>query len=144
VPRSFFRRRGAQSARQARRRRASRRNEGWRTSLPLYPRLSVASGLLLRPRPRLPRELHRLHGARQEVGQRRFLVRGKIQQRCPNRTGRPAHDAQGRLDDADRIAATLVPQREIGNEEAPHRFGGECAIARLAAAKTSAVGIPPT
>ena len=69
--------------------------------------------------------------ARHEAGQRRFLVRGEIQERRANRTGRPADDAQAGLDDADRVAATLVPQREIRNEEAPHRFAGERAVARM-------------
>jgi hypothetical protein len=59
------------------------------------------------------------------------LIYGEIEQRRTNRTGRPAHDAQTRLDNANRVTATLVPQGEIRNEEAPHRFAGERTIARM-------------
>src|ERR1700689_1231253 len=70
-------------------------------------------------------------GPRHQSGQRGLLIRGEIQERRANRTGRSAHDAQARLDDADRVAATLVPQRGVGDEEAPHRFAHKRAVARM-------------
>jgi hypothetical protein len=91
----------------------------------------VASRLPFGPHRRPPRELHRFHRPRHQSSQRRLLIRSEIQERGSNRTRRPAKDAQARLDDADRVAATLVPQGEIGDEEIPHRFAHKPAVARM-------------
>lgn len=85
--------------------------------------------LLLRADPGPPRGFHRARRARHKPGQRRFLIRAEIQQRRADRAGRQADDSQSRLDDADCIAATLVAEREIRNEEASHRLMRERMIA---------------